>query len=171
VGEVKAIDLFFSPLEQKNKVQVVAWLRSKVKIPRDSSIWVNTLGLLGEKYIEIMPGKDNINFMLAQEEKVGIDPLPMHEMVRLAKGIADNLNESIIRINNKEGTVGKLLFDDSVYNNLEEFTDDIKRNPWKLLIKTKEKPREEKPKQDKQNQVKPKTSLPEGNKGIISSTR
>jgi hypothetical protein len=34
-----------------------------------------------------------------------------------------------------EGTVGKLLMDDSIYQNLEAFTADIRKHPWKLLNK------------------------------------
>jgi hypothetical protein len=103
---------------------------------------VNTLGLLGEKYIEIMPGKDYGNFMLADSTTVGSDPLAMHEVVVLAKNIAEHLDESIVRINKEEGTIGKLLYDDTVYRELEAFVKDIRKHPWKLLIKTKEKPEE-----------------------------
>ncbi|MDD5167145.1 MAG: MlaD family protein, partial [Candidatus Omnitrophica bacterium] len=138
-GEVKRIHLFLVPEEKRSKVEVVVWVRSEVQIPRDSTAWINTLGLLGEKYVEIMPGKDYLNCMVAHEKMIGVDPLPMHEMVRLAKGVVDNMNECIIKIKNKEGTIGKLIFDDSIYNNLEEFTSDIKKYPWKLFIKTKEK--------------------------------
>ncbi len=34
-----------------------------------------------------------------------------------------------------EGTIGRLLNDDSIYNNLEAFTADIREHPWKLLNK------------------------------------
>jgi phospholipid/cholesterol/gamma-HCH transport system substrate-binding protein len=142
VGEVKALNFLFSPDEQKTDVQAVCWVRKDVKIPRDSTVWVNTLGLLGEKYIEIMPGKDYGNFMLADSTTVGSDPLAMHEVVVLAKNIAEHLDESIVRINKEEGTIGKLLYDDTVYRELEAFVKDIRKHPWKLLIKTKEKPEE-----------------------------
>jgi hypothetical protein len=35
--------------------------------------------------------------------------------------------------------VGKLLFDDAVYNDLQALVQDLRKNPWKLLHKTKEK--------------------------------
>jgi hypothetical protein len=106
----------------------------------DSTVWVNTLGLLGEKYVEIIPGKDYSHCMQPYEELAGIDPLPMHEVVRLAKSIADNINDSIIRIKNKEGTIGKLLYDDAIYNELEALIIDIRKHPWKLFWKGKETP-------------------------------
>ena len=139
VGEVKDINLFFNPQEQKTKIRIGCWIKNNVKIPVDSTIWVNTLGLLGEKYIEIMPGKDYSKCLAAGKDLTGVDPLPMHEIVGLAEDIVKNLNESIVRINNKEGTVGKLLYDDKIYNELDALIVDIRKHPWKLFIKTKEK--------------------------------
>ncbi|MCM8780322.1 MAG: MlaD family protein, partial [Candidatus Omnitrophica bacterium] len=49
VGEVKETRFIFLPQEAKTKVIVVAWIKNEVKVPSDSVVWVNTLGLLGEK--------------------------------------------------------------------------------------------------------------------------
>ena len=139
-GEVKRINFIFVPEEQKTKVEVVCRIKRNVMIPLDSTIWVNTLGLLGEKYIEIMPGSDYQHCLGKNESMVGVDPLAMHELVRLANDIAHNLDQSIVRINTKEGTVGKLLYDDTIYNELEALIKDIRQHPWKLFFKQKEKP-------------------------------
>ena len=37
------------------------------------------------------------------------------------------------------GTLGKLLTDESIYNNLDDLTSDLKSNPWKLLYRPKTK--------------------------------
>ena len=138
VGEVKRIDFNFLPQEQKTQVRLHSWVRSGVKIPMDSEIWINTLGLLGEKYIEIIPGGDYGQCLEAGQVMTGVDPIPMHEVFRTAKGIVDNLNQTVTKINSGEGTAGKLLGDDTLYNNLEELSEDLKRHPWKLLWKPKE---------------------------------
>ncbi len=138
VGEVKRIDFHFLPQEQKTQVQLHSWVKSGVKIPMDSEIWINTLGLLGEKYVEIIPGGDYGQCLEAGQVMAGVDPVPMHEVFRTAKGIVDNLNQTVTKINSGEGTAGKLLGDDTLYNNLEELSEDLKRHPWKLLWKTKE---------------------------------
>ena len=57
-GVVRRIKFFHGPKDLKNKVRVTCWVHKSVSIPLDSKIWVNTLGLLGEKYIEIMPGEE-----------------------------------------------------------------------------------------------------------------
>ena len=153
VGEVRDIRFFFSPEEQKEKVELSGLVRSEIKIPSDSKVWVNTLGLLGEKYVELMPGKDYSRCLAPGGTLVGNDPIAMHEIGELAKSVVDNLNGVITEITNKEGTVGKLFYDDSLYKELtrlvaesqtlikdtEGLVADIKQHPWKLFFKTKDK--------------------------------
>ncbi|MFA5095737.1 MAG: MlaD family protein [Candidatus Omnitrophota bacterium] len=138
-GVVRNIVFFREGDGLKNKVRVTCWLRRQVNVPIDSTIWVNTLGLLGEKYIEIMPGENYNEILRPGQEINGEDPLPMNEIMKDAKKITDNLNMGLQKIMNKEGTIGKLLFDDDVYNNLDAMITDIRKNPWKLFFKTKEK--------------------------------
>ena len=140
---------------------MVSIITKRIKIPVDSQVWVNTLGILGEKYIEIMPGKDFVNVVPDNGTMVGNDPFAMQEFGEMAKslvtkldatltginGVADsvktltlNLDDGVTRIKNGEGTVGKLMYRDELYNELEDLVGDVKRNPWKLFWKGKEKP-------------------------------
>jgi phospholipid/cholesterol/gamma-HCH transport system substrate-binding protein len=137
IGVVKEVDLYYSSQESKSKVRVTCWLRKDIKIPTGSTVWVNSLGLLGEQYIEIMPGKDYSNCLAEGEEIRGEDPVPMHEIGLLAKNIAVSLNEGVKRIEDKEGTIGKLLYDDTIYNDLSAMVKDLRQNPWKLFWKGK----------------------------------
>lgn len=138
-GVVKAIKFYYDAEALKTRVRITCWVHKNVNIPLDSKIWVNTLGLLGEKYVEIMPGENYNNLLLANQEMFGEDPLPMNEIMKDAKHITDNLNTGLEKIMNKEGTVGKLLFDDKVYNELDGLVTDLRKNPWKLFWKAKEK--------------------------------
>jgi len=137
VGEVKEISFILPPVESKPKVRIAGSINKTLKIPVDSTVWVNTLGLLGEKYIEIMPGKDYNNFLAPKQSLAGVDPIPMQEISVLAKNIAQHLDETILGIRNKEGTLGKLLYDDKIYNDLDALLTDVRKHPWKLFWKTK----------------------------------
>lgn len=139
VGEVKRVELEFIPQENRSNVRLVVWVRGIIKIPVDSSVWVNTLGLLGEKYVEIIPGKDYANSLRDNQSLSGIDPLPIHEIFNRAESILHNLDDGIIKIRNKEGSLGKLIYEDKVYNELEALVTDLRKNPWKLFFKAKEK--------------------------------
>ncbi len=139
VGEVRGVGLEFLPQENRSNVRLDVWIRSNAKIPPDSSVWVNTLGLLGEKYVEIIPGKDYANVLQDHQSITGIDPLPIHEIFNRVENIMRNLDEGLAQIRNKEGSLGKLIYDDKLYNEFEAFASDIRKNPWKLLFKAKEK--------------------------------
>ena len=161
VGEVKTINFVFPVKGERPKVQMVSMITNKIDIPKDSSVWVNTLGILGEKYIEIMPGKDFVNVVKDGDTMTGNDPFAMQEFGEMAKsviskldatltginGVTDsvkaltlNLDDGVTRIKNGEGSVGKLMYRDDLYNELEAFVVDIKSHPWKLFWKGKEKP-------------------------------
>jgi phospholipid/cholesterol/gamma-HCH transport system substrate-binding protein len=147
VGEVKEIKFITMPQEAKIKIKITGWVKKEIRIPSDSTVWVNTLGLLGERYIEIMPGKDWSQCLTEGETLVGNDPIAMHEVIELTKNIVSDLDESIVKIKNKEGTIGKLLYDDTIYKELEALlgelkalATDLKKYPWKLFFRTKEKP-------------------------------
>ena len=139
VGEVKVMKFIYDPIEARTKVRLTCWVGKDVKIPMDSIIWINTLGMLGEKYVEIMPGKDYSVCMAPNQEILGEDPLPMNDIMKSAKNVVDNVDIGVAKIIHGEGTVGKLLFDDKIYTELEALVGDLRRNPWKLFYKTKEK--------------------------------
>lgn len=143
VGEVKDIKFSFSEQEAKTKVNIDCWIKKEIKIPRDSRIWVNTLGLLGEKYIEVMPGSTYSDCLAENQELVGEDPVPMQVVTELAKKIAADVDNAIVSINNKEGTIGRLLYEDTIYKDLEALIKDIREHPWKLFWKSKEKPQKQ----------------------------
>jgi len=140
IGEVKGLHFISNLQGTPPKVRIIGWVRRDIKIPVDSAVWINTLGLLGEKYIEIMPGKDYLNFVKTNQAMVGVDPIPMQDFTTLAKNIGTDLDATIVGIKNKEGTIGKLLYDDKIYRELEALIIDIRQHPWKLFWKTKDKP-------------------------------
>ncbi|MFH1563396.1 MAG: hypothetical protein ABIF11_08290 [Nitrospirota bacterium] len=60
--------------------------------------------------------------------------------------ITDSTQSILKKIEKGDGTLGKLISDEEVANhltnaakNLEELTLDLKRNPWKLIQKEKER--------------------------------
>ncbi len=137
VGQVKQIKLI--PIDgEKTRVEITGWVKKEVRIPVDSTVWVNTLGLLGEKYVEIIPGTNAKELILPGQLLVGKDPVAMHEVGELAKRIVDDLDAVIVKIKRGEGTLGKLITDDTIYTEVEALILDLKQHPWKLFWKGKE---------------------------------
>ena len=131
----------------KSKVRVKVWVKKDARIPVDSQFWINTLGLLGEKYLEIMPGKDYQTLVKENDGIAGSDPVPMDEITKETKKLVlqieeavNSLNTMLAQVKSGEGTLGKFFYDETVYKNIEGLTEDLRRHPWKLFWKTKEKP-------------------------------
>ncbi len=173
VGEVKDIFIKSIPDLGKTEVEVVVWVEKNAKVQTDSKAYINTLGLLGEKYVEIIPGENYRELIKENSTLIGYDPTSMEEVTEKALDVLTKLDDSIFHVNNLlkddkfkadlkaaasnisgasssahnvfskiekgEGTIGKLLVEDGLYKQLEEFIEDIKRHPWKLLVRTKEK--------------------------------
>ena len=163
-GLVKKMAIFVEEGEIKQvKVRVAIWIKEGIDIPVDSKVTINQLGLLGEKYIEIIPGHSR-DFYKQGNVITGVDPVSMEKVTEQVSVLTTKLETTIDGINNgilteknkksiedalagfgafginlKEGhgTVGKLLNDESIYRNLEELTADLKANPWKLLYRPK----------------------------------
>ncbi|MDD5291956.1 MAG: MlaD family protein [Candidatus Omnitrophica bacterium] len=160
VGEVKGIHIDYDEQAKKPFVLVDVWVNKDSKIPLDSRIWVNMLGLLGEKYIEIIPGKNYQHLLRDGAIIKGEDPVSVQELTDLSREIAiqvgstvkvaeetldklnvtlDSLNLILGNVKDGKGSIGKLFFDESLYTNIDEMFMDLKKNPWKLLYKQKEK--------------------------------
>ena len=171
VGEVKKINIVRNSNMDKAKVEIMIWLKKEALIPADSLVQINTLGLLGEKYVEIMPGVNYKKLLADGGTLVGNDPVSIQEISQLSKEVvlkldrtieslstivkdgqvtesfrqmvnnlkesSDSLSNILKRIDKGEGSLGKLINDDKIYNAAEELVEDIKQHPWKLLRQPK----------------------------------
>lgn len=179
-GLVKDIRLFFDRTDRKTKVEVDLWIKRDTRIPMDSVVTVNQLGLMGEKYLEIFPGTDTQRFFEEGQTIIGKDPIAQEAISGRVMEVSDKLETAIAGVSRlisdqknvdsigttlehlssmtghlddiiygmKEGkgTMGKLLYDERLYDNLQGLTADLKANPWKLLYRPKT-PRRSRPKE------------------------
>lgn len=179
-GEVKKV-LLTNEREGRTKVIVYAWIKNNVKIPKNSEVFVNNLGILGEKYLEILPKENKEGYLEDGDILIGKDSIPMYkvgesaqEVVKRASSLLNSL-EKIVKdkevlssfkrfvtnledlsleaelllkdIREKKGTIGKLIYEDTLYKKTEALLEELKSNPWKLL----RKPRRQKEKKQKSN--------------------
>jgi len=165
VGEVKKVEI----KEEGNStvVYVYAKIERGIKIPKDSNFFINNLSLFGEKYLEIIPDQPHKKEFLKENQLViGDSSVPLFnimgsfyktikkldEFIREEelksslkatvinlKGASQDLKEILRGIKSKEGSLGKLIYDDSLYLKTEELIEDLKAHPWKLLHKPREK--------------------------------
>ncbi len=164
VGLVKKLQVFVDGNDGgKTRVRVTAWIKGDTAIPVDSNVTINQLGILGEKYLEIIPGSSTDvikdNGLITGHDPVAIEKITekMDSLMTKLELTVDNINNDILTDKNKKsledalegfgslgtdlkegrGTLGKLLTDESIYHNLDDLTSDLKGNPWKLLYRPK----------------------------------
>jgi len=78
----KVIDI----IPVQDKIEVVIWLKKDFKIKRGTEIFIYTMGLLGEKYIEIHGYEGEGEYLNDGDVIIGTDPISLDEItIKLAK--------------------------------------------------------------------------------------
>jgi len=125
VGNVKSVK--FVNLDSANQIEITIRVKQSVTnmITTDASIRLGTIGFLGDKYAEIIPG--TIGKPLLTEgsairtEATGDISAVLSEgedMMTSARHVMTNLDEITKRMKNGEGTLGQLATNDILYTEL-----------------------------------------------------
>ena len=150
-GEVKSVGCTYDGDE--TKVLVTLKLDEKARIREDSKIRISTTGLIGEKYIEITGGSKGSPFVKEGVVLTGIDPFEIEELIETGRTLAARIDSGVQDLQKLVGHADGVLVDNkddirmTIINlkdtseNFKEFSDDIRRNPWKLIMKQKEVPK------------------------------
>ena len=99
VGEVKDIEIAENKEANKTVVDLYVWLDKKVKIEKDSEAFINTLGLIGEKYVEILPGTPGSEALKPGETLPGRESVPIEKLTEKGYEIASDLGDTIKNFN------------------------------------------------------------------------
>jgi phospholipid/cholesterol/gamma-HCH transport system substrate-binding protein len=131
IGSVKSIH--FTPRERV-RVAMLIYSDTLQYLRKDSSAGIFTLGLLGDKYIEINPGSESTPGLTAGETISGIAQIEIQDVVETGQESIASLTEFIdmletvlVKIEKGEGTVAKFIKDPSIYDNLKETTEELSR--------------------------------------------
>ncbi|MEI6437945.1 MAG: MlaD family protein [Candidatus Omnitrophota bacterium] len=143
-GHVKDLVIFYDAEQLRTKVRVGLWVMRGMNVPEDSRVLINQLGLLGEKYVEIIPGSA-AKFLPVGARMTGEDPVAMESIMAMVGSISSKLDMTLANVNQRilteantkalseslqnlaaittslrkgEGSLGKLFSDESVYQNL-----------------------------------------------------
>ena len=140
VGKVE--DVQVSDNEDNTKITLKLWIDSKAKVRDSAEISIKTLGLMGEKYIQISSHSGKFihaGSTLSGKPYMDLDALMEQTKVLTeeAKKLSANLNNTVE--GNKDEVSGIIKNLEATSKNVEELTADLKANPWKLLSKPKGK--------------------------------
>ncbi len=154
VGRVEKIQFIYTP---ETKVELLLTLEKDAKVREDSLVYISTSGIVGDTYIGLTPGSPDKPFAKEGAVLASEDPVEARKIWKKAESIAENLDKTLSDVRtlaqNFTGVAQNLnsaLKDnrpriDSIAANLEQtavnfkdFSEDIKKHPWKLLSKGKE---------------------------------
>lgn len=151
-GKVEEIALSDEP--DATMIKLKLWIDQKIKIRANSSVSIKTLGMMGEKYVQITSSKE-AGFIAPDTLLLGKDSSDMDALVEQAQQISKEVSQQVDRLlaslnstigDNKESVSNIVKNLESTSANFEAFSEDVKRHPWKLLFKGKEKEGKEKEK-------------------------
>src|SRR5579863_1386147 len=140
-GTVRRIDLPQRP-DQKARVEMELDSETRKVIRKDSTAAIHTEGLMGDQYIEIFPGANDAPEVKDNDTLEGAPPIEISDLIKKANGILDdaggamqnvsqtagNLGSITSKINNGAGTMGALINDKKVYQNVNQATAEMKED-------------------------------------------
>ncbi len=187
VGEVTDIRVVRNE-EALTQVEIDVRINQGIFIEEDAEARISSLGLLGEKYVEVLPGSSGTKTVSDGSTMIGKAPLVSEKLFQSGSRLIEKLDLTVESINkvvadpqfqasvkntfskteatftnaevvtknlmettddlkdaaksarivlgrmrDGEGSIGRLLKDDTIAKDLEAFVKDIKANPWKLL--------------------------------------
>lgn len=133
--------------EKEKPMLVTIQLDEKIQLRNGTKATIDTLGLMGEKFIEILPGPGIERPMEISELIPGQDPVPMHQMVEKLSLLADRMDEMTASLNpmlkdlqqsvsGHQEEAGRIVANlEQITANLRDMTHELKFKPWKLLRK------------------------------------
>lgn len=122
VGNVRSIsfDDATRKIRVEGRVSKDAWHLVRI----DSKAKIGAIGLIGDKFIELYPGSAE-SAMLEPNGNVGVVEDDVDKMFREGSTALENMNKLfedvagvLTKLNSGEGTLGRLIADDSIYINL-----------------------------------------------------
>lgn len=124
-GEVKDVHLSYDKNKAKSKITLLIWLDKDVKIPRDSQAYVNVLGLIGETYLEIVPGEDYAHLLKEGDILVGRDPLSSETLMEIVHKIAADFDDVLGSVNEVLDGETKEALKETIHN-FRDFSESLK---------------------------------------------
>ena len=147
VGNVRSVK--FVSLDTLRQIRIVCRIKKSVwhLLTADAQVQLGTIGFVGDKYVEIIPGSPDKPPIDEMDIVPTRDAGSAHAMFKAgeeaigeAGSVVSNLDTLLLRMNRGEGTLGKLATDEELYRemtrllgNLTKLTSDLQKNQERLV--------------------------------------
>jgi len=126
VGEVQEINIYFDEKENKPLVRLTVWVSQNTWINENAKAAINTLGLLGEKYLEISPGTRDTRLLQKGDTLRGHDPVSTEEIARSTKELIEKIGALMDSVNKIAGDEGMRESLKNTVSNMEVLSGDLR---------------------------------------------
>jgi phospholipid/cholesterol/gamma-HCH transport system substrate-binding protein len=134
VGAVKDVKIVN---DGSGKIEVSMRIKDEIKsfLKKDSRASIETEGLVGNKVVVISMGSDNSEGISDGGVILSMEPLSFADIIEETQGImaytkemTKDLAEIVYKVNRGDGTIGKILNDDQLYNAATNLTKSADRS-------------------------------------------
>jgi phospholipid/cholesterol/gamma-HCH transport system substrate-binding protein len=132
VGEIKEVHIVRNA-EGATQVEMTAWIMKGAFIEEDAEARINSLGLLGEKYVEVIPGTSGNKTLSEGGTLIGKSPVAMEKFAEAGNSLInkieytfDNVNEVVADPKFKAALKNTFGSAEEVTQNLREASEDLK---------------------------------------------
>ncbi|MDP2921772.1 MAG: MlaD family protein [Candidatus Omnitrophota bacterium] len=126
VGEVQEIRVYFDEKENKPLVNLSIWVAQNTWINENAKASINTLGLLGEKYLEITPGTRDTRLLQKGNTLRGMDPVSTEEIARSTKELVEKIGTLTDSVNKIAGDEEMRISLKNTVANMEALSGDLR---------------------------------------------
>ncbi len=147
VGNVKSVK--FVNIAPDKQVELVCRLKNEVwdRMTKNARVQLGTIGFLGDKYVEVIPGIDGgtpiANMDVVPTKDAGTAEAVFVEAKNSlsdVRSVVNNVDSLLSRMNRGEGTLGKIATDEKMYENmtlllekLTVLTSDLQKNQVRIV--------------------------------------
>lgn len=164
IGEISRVNLVEDKATGRTQVNVQLFVAKGFEIRENYLFNVRGTHVLSEPHIEITPQPGNASILKDGDTVQGRDPVPLEVLINRADQIAahleavlggtekdaastlkhlnastESLERILARIEKGEGTLGQLVSQGELYEEIRDFVKELKAHPWRLLKKDEEK--------------------------------
>lgn len=125
VGEVQRVHISGGS-EAMTQAELMVWIKEFAKIEEDAVAYVNTSGLIGEKYLEITPGTRGARLLQDGELLRGQDSVEMTQFMNTGYEVVAQLNKTISSIQSIVGDEETRAALKGAVTNSQEVTEELK---------------------------------------------
>lgn len=126
VGEVQNINVYFDEKENKPLVKLNIWVSQNTWVNENAKASINTLGLLGEKYLEITPGTRDTKLLQKGDTLRGSDPVSTEEIARSTKELIEKMGVLTESVNKIAGDDALRTSFKNIVSNMEALSGDLR---------------------------------------------